>query len=706
MAEPALSEPEAQVPGRRWRELWFVVALWVIASALTVVLALGVVTPRRFVDEFLYWGVAKSLAAGTGFSWRGAPAGGGIWLYPVVIAPAFKLADSVASQYEVARTINSAMICAVVFPVYVAARWFVSQKLALVAAVFAISVPALNYAGIVGTESLAYPAAAAAFVAMIHALARPGWRSAAFAVALTLFALVSRMQFALLLPIFGGTLLLVALMRGPGERISFLRAQRALLGMLGGIALLGLAYVLVRGRASLGIYASVTDLELPGIGEIWFWFKAFSADVYLLCAIVPAIATFALIGSRENRRDPLVGALVALALVASLAFVLQMTWFSAINPFDWRAQHVFYERYMFYLGPIFFIGLVASFGRVTWKAAAVSVGVAVVIVSGMQGDAVAVPFSLDAFGQAYLGFLLDSNEATLPHIGMVLAGLTLLLGLGYVASAAPASREDLARYGRALAIVLPLFILLISQAKAWSYQQIYADSVRTREPTPLDWVSRATPQQVAMLLPSDADPTTFYETEFWNPNVSRAYVSPASPINSHVVYSPTCLFRTIPTGAILPSSAPGCGSVPSAWLVESDSFSMHLQNETKRVHPNTGISSTLMVAREPAKVLSMVGGRNVRDGVVETSLSVQVWSAIKGRVRIVVKAARGPVVVNTESGKKYTVAPGAGTVFAFATSPGVTSETYKLRRGTRQPNNLKVSAIEYREGDGPWRSIK
>ncbi|MGK2878738.1 MAG: hypothetical protein ACSLFF_09235 [Solirubrobacterales bacterium] len=706
MADPALIEPEAQVPGWRWRDLWFVVALWAIASVLIAVLALGVVTPRRFVDEFLYWGVAKSLAAGTGFSWRGAPTGGGIWLYPVVIAPAFRLANSVASQYEVVKTINAAMICAVAFPVYVAARWFVAQKYAMLAAVFAISVPALNYAGIVSTESLAYPAAAAAFVGMIHALARPGWRSAALAVALTLFALFTRLQFALLLPIFGGTLLLVAMMRGPGERIAFLRAQRALLAMLSGIALLGLVYVLVRGRASLGIYASVTSLELPGVGEIWFWFKAFTADVYLLCAIVPAIATFSLFGSRENRRDPLIGALVALALVATVAFILQMTWFSAVNPLHWRELHIFYERYMFYLGPIFFLGLVASFGRVTWKAAAVSVAVAVVIVSGMQSDAVAVPFSLDAFGQAYLGFLLDSNEGMLPHIGMVLAGLTLVLGLGYVASVAPAGREDLARYGRALAVFLPLFILLISQAKAWSYQQLYSDSARVREPTPLNWVSRATPQQVAMLLPSDADPTTFYETEFWNPNLNRAYVSPVRPIDSHVVYSPTCLFHTGQAGTILPSGAPGCNSVPSAWLVESNSFSMHLQDESKRVHPNTGISSTLMVARAPAQVLSMVGGRNVRDGLVDTSLTVKIWSAKPGRVRIVAKAMRGPVLVKAESGKMYTASPGPSAIFTFATAAGVTSETYKLKRGTGPPNNLKVSAIEYREGNGPWSSIK
>jgi len=705
MAVHSLSASQSPARNRRLHELAIVLAVWAVASAVVAVLAIGVITPRRFVDEFLYWALAGSISDGSGFTWRGQPYGLGAWAYPILVAPAFRLASGVGSQYELIKTINAAMICAVVFPTYVAARWFVSQRMALLAAVFAISVPALNYAGLVGTENLAYPVSAAVFAAMIHALARPGLRPAALAIGLTLLAVTVRAQFAVLLVVLAVTLVLVALLRGAGERRAYFSEQRALIAMLGALAGLLLLYALVRGDKSLGLYVAVLDSSALTLDGVWYWLKAFTADTYLLCAIVPAIATFSLLGSVENRRDPLVGALSALALVASIAFIAQMTWFSAISQFPWREQHIFYERYMFYLGPIFFVGLVTSFGRVTWKSAAASLGVAVVIISGMQSDAIAVPFSLDAFGQAYIGFYLDENPDVLSHVGMALAGLALLVGLAFVASAAPESRMTLRKYGRAMAIVLPLFLLTISQAKAWSYQQLYAESLDAQEPVPKDWISRTTSQRVAMLIPQGADPTTFYQSEFWNPNVDRAYVSKARPIGSTIVYSPTCPFRATSSGEIRASDTPGCESVPTAWLVESDNFSMHLRSEAERVNPSTGRSSTLMISTTPARVLSLVGGRNVVDGSVETALEVRTYSGESGQVRIVASSRKGRAHVREPDGSIVTVKPGQDAVLKYETRPGTRLKTYAIEDRPGSASKVTVKSIEFREGDGPWRSI-
>ena len=83
------------------------------------------------------------------------------------------------------------------------------------------------------------------------------------------------------------------------------------------------------------------------------------ADVYMIGAIIPVIATVAMWFPRDNRRDPLVGALLAVAGDRTIALVAQITWFSAINPYDWRGRNIFYERYMFYLGPLYFTGFLA-----------------------------------------------------------------------------------------------------------------------------------------------------------------------------------------------------------------------------------------------------------------------------------------------------------------------------------------------------------
>ena len=72
----------------------------------------------------------------------------------------------------------------------------------MLGAVLAVAAPAMNYAGIIGTESLAYPVATAAFGAMILAIARPrrrNWALAFFMIGVSLF---TRAQFAVFAPDF------------------------------------------------------------------------------------------------------------------------------------------------------------------------------------------------------------------------------------------------------------------------------------------------------------------------------------------------------------------------------------------------------------------------------------------------------------------------------------------------------------------------
>src|SRR5689334_7996754 len=56
-------------------ELWIITGLWAGLSLVIFWLANGHESPRRYQDEFLYWGVAKSWAGGMGLSWRGVDLG-------------------------------------------------------------------------------------------------------------------------------------------------------------------------------------------------------------------------------------------------------------------------------------------------------------------------------------------------------------------------------------------------------------------------------------------------------------------------------------------------------------------------------------------------------------------------------------------------------------------------------------------------------
>jgi hypothetical protein len=264
----------------------------------------------------------------------------------------------------------------------------------------------------------------------------------------------------------------------------------------------------------------------------------------------------------------------------------------------------------------------------------------------------------------------------------------------------------LKRYGRALAIALPLFVLLISQAKAWSYQQLYSESVQARLPIPSNWVARATPRQVAMVIASDADPTTVYQSEFWNPNVNRAYMSAMRPLSSRAFYSPTCPLRLNGAGVVGASDAPGCSVVPRGWLVQSDSFAMHLRDEVKRLHPNNAVASTLMLSAGRTQVLSMVGGRNVRGGVVERELEVRTYSLQPGMVRIFFAAAKRRAVVRAAGEPAVKLSPDRGTMIEYKTARGTQLKVFSIGQRPGSPNNVKVTDVEFREGGGPWRSIK
>lgn len=688
---------------------WAIVtAIWIAAGVVVYLLATVNVTPRRYIDEFLYWNLAKSFSHGAGLSWNDATVALRSWLYPVAISPVFKLASSVQAQYQAVQAVNAFMLCSVVFPAYWIARRFVGRGLGLLAALLAISVPAMNYAGIVGTENLAYLTCTLAFAGMLLALAGPSLRSAAFALLLIAAAALTRTQFLILIPILIAAMLLVAAMQGAGARREYLRAQRALLVALGFCFVIGGAYALLAGRASLGLYAGLLEGANLTAGDFIFWLRGFSADVYLLAGILPTVATFALIGGAGNRRDPWVGSLVALALSASVFFVLQMSWFSAINTFHWRELHVFYERYMFYLGPLFFTGLVAAVGRITTRAAAVSTIVGAVIVALTPPDIVAVPFSIDAFGQAYLGFLFDQNDSLLPKVGWILAALTLLLGGLLVLSTLSAQRAELKKWGRALALGAPLFLLLMTQAKAWTYSSIYSESVMAQQPKPLDFVDLASGGRAGILVAKGSDPSTFYATSFWSPGIDRYFVSDKSPIDSPVVYAPKCQFRWAADGRIFsPSSATGnCPDLPRAWLVQSNTFSMHLRDETARVKAKGGVASTVSVAGLPARIFSLAGGRNVRDGSVAGVYTLRSFLNVPGELELVVKTRSDGVTLQLPGGRTTKlVARTARTITIPVPARDHVTRVNVLSRAGAAVKNVTFERVRMREGEGPWRNV-
>ncbi len=687
---------------RHGLEIWVLVGLWMFVSLVTFVLASGHVSPRRYQDEFLFWGVAKSFAGGDGLTWRGEGIGLYYFLYPVLLAPAFWIGSSVAASYTIVHMINSLMIAGVVFPAYFMARQMLGKGAAALAAVMAVSVPAMNYAGVIGTESLAYPVCTAAFGAMILSIARPRRRNWLLALGLIVTAVFARAQFVVLAPVYFVALIFAGLMRDREARAGYMRVQREpLAAMIAGFAMAGVLF-LIKGHGAVGLYAGVFEGVSPSFDDVWYWIKGLTADVYVFTAVIPVVAVLAMFMRGENRRDPFVGALLAVTLVATLAFIAEVAWFSAINPYNWRIRNIFYERYMFYLGPLFFTGLFVAWKRVSLPTALISSVVAVIAMKGFQTDSVLIPFSYDAFAMSLIGWYMESHADVVPNIGRFLAGITALFTALYCVSRV--ERSQLARLFGIVTYTLVFGVLLIGQGWTWHLAGMYSHDAFAGVPKPANFIDRNTDEDVGMLITFTDSPEMYFTTEFWNDRVTRAFATDAAPIKTPIMYSPRCTFDWDDRGEILGT---GCDEVPSAFYLRSDTIAMHLRNEVKRVHPTPEyVDITLMEARRPERIFSLVDGRHVVTGEVQNVVNVRSFLDRPGALRLRFAELERSLVVSVDGGRRFNVPAGAERVVEFPVKAGKRITTVRVKSPSGTPEVGKVLDMQMREGGGQWTSIR
>lgn len=627
-----------QWTSRHRGDLLLVLGLWAVTSAIMWPLANGHVTLRRFQDEFLFWELAQSVARGHGLEWRGVALPIRSPLYPWLIAIGFLPEWGVLGSYKAVHLINALTMSAVVFPVFALARFLVDRRWALAAAVLAVSVPAMNYVGIVGTENLGYPVSAAALGAMVVAIGRPQRRWSVAAFVCMLIAVLTRTQFIVLLPVFAMALIVAATLSPSGRRVEFLRQRRELAAALAAALVVGaITWLVARGRL-LGIYDSAfTEFIPPTLDSIVYWARGFTADVWLLAGILPTLACLALALDREARRDPLVAGLVAVAAVASITLVAQVTWFSASNPYGWREKQIFYERYMFYLGPLFFVAFVTALRRrVAVQAIFVATGISAVVVSLFDSNNV-MSFSYDSFGLTLIGDLLVAQPGFGEWLGLGLALAAIALGAVLALTSREAGRHAMRGAPAALAVVM--LILSAGQARTWKLATIYSHNALTHVPAPYDFIDRATERPVAMFITATDSESMYFSTEFWNDRVVRALLLPDSP----VVYSPTCRFEPDATGLV---RVPGCDFIPSAYYLRSQTLAIKFSGIERITEPQPGVQ--LIVVKAPARVEGIIGGRDVITGEVRSTLTVRTFGTRPFPLRVTVDRARDAarVVIN------------------------------------------------------------
>jgi len=501
----------------------------VVSTAIRSVLARQVVAPWIMVDEIIYSELAKSFAATGHFLVPDQPSPAYGFVYPVLIAPAFRLYASMTSAYDAARAINSLVMSLTAVPAYFLARRVLPQGLALAAAVLSIAIPSMAYTSTLMTENAFYPAFVLVALALVLVLEKPTRRRQVLLLALCVFAFLVRAQAVAFLPAVLSAPLLLAWMDG---RRRVLREYRVLWGTaLAALVLVPLVQ-LARGAPLLSVFGAYEQAGKThySIGGVLRWFVYHIAELDLYLGVIPFAALLVLV-ALSRRLSRKTQAFVAASVALSFWLLLEVAAFASKNPTPPRIE----ERNMFYLAPLFVIALLV------WIEAGlprrhVAAGVAAVLAAALPGvlpysTLIGVPAASDELALSIWWRLQDHTIAG-NHVAMwalicsIVAALLFLL------------------VPRRLAWLLPVAVTAVFVAVTWTAMD-YVHGFKRASVGALfqgitdphrDWVDRAVGHDanVAVLWTacasdrcpeprSHTDEKVVWENEFFSRSIGPVY---------------------------------------------------------------------------------------------------------------------------------------------------------------------------------------
>lgn len=330
-------------------------AIVVCSALLRIVLARRMVAPWIMVDELIYSELAKSFAQHGRFLIRGVPSGGYGFVYPLLIAPAFRIFAAVPSAYAVAKAINAVTMSLAAVPTYFLARRLLARGRSLGVAGLAVLIPSMLYTGTLMTENAFYPLFVLACLVLVLMLEHPT-PVRQLAVLLVCGACFATRAQALAL--FGAAVV-APVLHGWIERDLRRRLRKywVLYGAVALVVFLSLVATVARGRSPLALLGAYRAATGPGYSasEIARYLLWHVAELDLYVGIVGFAALLALwIAPRAT--SPAARAFAAASLPVFVFLLVEVAAFASRHSF--RIE----ERNDFYLAPL---ALVALFGLAT-----------------------------------------------------------------------------------------------------------------------------------------------------------------------------------------------------------------------------------------------------------------------------------------------------------------------------------------------------
>lgn len=542
--------------------------------------------PDLMIDEILYGQMAKSAAAGEGATWRGQ--GTGVQsAYSYLIAPGWAIGGNPVDGYVLGRSIGVIAVCLTAVPAWLVGRELADGHWRWIVPVGAIAGSWMVFSGRLLTENLAYPLATATLAALVIALARGRSRRwLAAAAVLSLAACAVRMQL-LILPVVLVAAIAIDLLRTGrfdlrkllgSERVVFFAAAGGLAVVLAGLLMVWMAPWVDLGDpvSLLGRYKAAVDSS-PEFGTWLYWFANCLVELALMTGVVPVVAMVALAFSRDQWRDRRAGALLSVAVPLCILLISQVAWFSAAD------SPRLIDRYLVYAVPLLLAALAIAPGRfnaLRGAAAAVVIGgltLTLPMPDGLSRESDALVAAIVRTG----GGLNDAASA-LPAIAffVFIAGTAgaLLLSFG--------SRRG---WCAVAAVALTVASVGVIAQHAWLVARDGAAAVAMLTPEQRDWIDRADVAPVAMLSAGGDSAERGYLTEFFNDDVSGAYViSPMTAPPAGAGF--TCVVRPAADGtlSLKPNSPKDCEPPPSAIVPRGERSGLLFADVEREVVPLVG----------------------------------------------------------------------------------------------------------------------
>ncbi len=305
------------------------------------VAALGHTTPLYFPDEYIYSGIARSLAENGRPLIRGNSAHFPALLEPLLAAP-FWLTHDPAFAYRLTQAENALAMSLAAIPAYLLLRRLGGGVWAgLAAAALTVASPDLFFSSFVLADAIAYPLVLGAVYLGVCALSTPTRGAQLGFAGLTLLATFTRIQYVFLPLVFVASALVVE--RGSVRGVW----RRFRLSVLVYAAPLALAAALGPKRL-LGYYSGVADLHVrPGAIVHWLGTDAMLLAYAAGFALVPgALAGLALALWRPRSREE--------CGLAALIVGLLLGLFAEAALYASNGSARFQERYLMVLLPLVF----------------------------------------------------------------------------------------------------------------------------------------------------------------------------------------------------------------------------------------------------------------------------------------------------------------------------------------------------------------